>query len=127
MRAPQRHRDRYGSRARENSFVVMEKFSWEAAANKALRVLDERKVLSDDLFPNAHVTPQSHPLTPSQVHQADIAKHMPRTNLARNAPCFCGSEKNISIVMGGSLNNEATVKSTMPVFFPTKTMSPNGT
>jgi hypothetical protein len=56
MRAPQRDRDRYGSRARENSFVVMEKFSWEAAANKALRVLDERKMLSDDLFPNAHVT-----------------------------------------------------------------------
>jgi glycosyltransferase involved in cell wall biosynthesis len=96
MKALQRDRDHYASRARENSFVVMEKFSWEAAANKALRVLDERKLLSDDLFLNTYVTPQPyrlHPMEPSQVHQGDIAKHMPRTNLARNAPCFCGSGK----------------------------------
>ena len=96
MRALHRDRDRYASRGRENSFVVMEKFSWEAAANKAPRVLDERKLLSDDLFLNTYVTPQPyrlHPMEPSQVHQGDIAKHMPRTNLARNAPCFCGSGK----------------------------------
>jgi glycosyltransferase involved in cell wall biosynthesis len=93
MRALQQDRDRYDSRARENSFVVMEKFSWEAAVNRALRVLDERKVLSDDLFANAYVTPQFHPIEPSQVQQADIAKHMPGTNLSRNALCFCGSGK----------------------------------
>jgi glycosyltransferase involved in cell wall biosynthesis len=94
MRALHRDRDRYASRGRENSFVVMEKFSWEVAVNRALCVLDERKLLSDDL--NAYVAPQPyslHPIEPSQVHQADIAKHMPRTNLARNAPCFCGSGK----------------------------------
>jgi hypothetical protein len=48
-------------------------------------------------------------MEPSQVHQPNIAEHMPRANLARNAPCFCGSEKNISIVMGGSLKNETTL------------------
>lgn len=93
MRALQQDRDRYASRARENSFVVMERFSWEAAVNRALHVLDERKVLSGDLFPNAYVTPQFHPIEPSQVQQADLEKHIPGTNLSRNAPCFCGSGK----------------------------------
>jgi glycosyltransferase involved in cell wall biosynthesis len=91
MRALHQDRDRYASHARENSFVVMEKFSWEAAVNRALRVLDERKLLSDDL--NAYVAPQPYcfyPMEPSQAHQANIAL---RTNLARNAPCFCGSGK----------------------------------
>ena len=96
MRALQQDHVRYASRARENSFVVMEKFSWEAAATKALRVLDERKLLSDDPSLNTYVTPQPyrlHMMEPSQVHQPNVAEHMPRTNLARNAPCFCGSGK----------------------------------
>jgi hypothetical protein len=55
-----------------------------------------RRALSDALYLNAYVTPRPycfHPMEPSQVHQPNIAEHMPRTNLARNVPCFCGSGK----------------------------------
>jgi hypothetical protein len=65
---------------------LYETFPTTAANNDPKRGLGHRG-LGGDLFRDHDPAPAS------QIHQPHIAKHMPTTSLARNAPCFCGSGK----------------------------------